>query len=184
MPDLKYRISGRQNFLVPVVEQTDREQGTESRIPEWLVRIDDLTESKNPKFQKHVELFGWYGESSKRGKPQGTGLIAPTGTLRHSELVIIVGVEAFLAELQTRMNGGKPITEVEILHVMNEATVQSIRYLVCNIQSIQQELDRAVIKLNVGVKVDRIVVFNAAGMPAGQKVSSTDYTTGMLNTFS
>lgn len=181
MSDLKYRISGNKDFMIPIVEPKNLDNGSASKLPEWMVKIGDFCESTITGYQKYCELFGWYGESSRKIKNDIAGFLTPTATLRHSEVVIVIPVFAFLAELENMMNAGTPVPEIEIVNIDSKlGKKQSIQFLGCTLTSIQQELDRVVVKMNILAKVDTIKVYSVLGIPAGQKVSRVDYMTGIV----
>ncbi|MBP9752896.1 MAG: hypothetical protein KBD31_03710 [Proteobacteria bacterium] len=180
MSDMKYRISGRKDFVVPVVEKHDDGNGSVSKIPEWMIKIEDYAESMFKGYEKYCELFGWFGEAGRKVNGSVAGMLSPSATLTHSEVVIIIPVFGFLAELETKMNKGVPLTEVEIVRIGTQGKMQSIQFFICTINSIQQELDRAVIKMSIMTKVDTVSAYDTFGMPKGQKVSRAEYGTGMI----
>jgi hypothetical protein len=179
MSDMKYRISGRKDFVVPVVEKNGDGNSTVSQVPEWMIKIEEYCESTFKGYEKYCELFGWFGEASRKVNGSVAGTLSPSASLHHSEVVIIIPVFGFLAELETKMNKGMPLQEVEIVRTATQGKMQSIQFLVCTINSIQQELDRAVIKMSILTKIDTVSAYDSLGMPKGQKVSRAEYATGM-----
>jgi hypothetical protein len=180
MSDMKYRISGKKDFVVPVVERQEEGNNSTARIPEWLIKVEEYTESTFKGYEKYCELFGWYGEASRKINGSSAGMLSPSASLNHSEVVIIIPVFGFLAELETKMNKGMPLKMVEIVRIGTQGKMQSLQFLMCTINSIQQELDRAVVKMSIMTKIDEITVYDVAtGMSKGQKVSRTEYATGL-----
>lgn len=176
---MKYRLSGKKDFYVPVVEKLHsptEDSKSNSTTPEWMVKIEGLTESTITGFTEYCELLGWFGESARKINMNNTQY--PAASLQHSEVVVVIPTGGFLAILENKMNKGEPLPEVEIINFAQNKKLQSIVYRVCTLSSMQQELDKAVIKLNIVEKENTINVYKA-GLPAGQKVSYVNYETGM-----
>lgn len=178
---LRYKIAGREatSFSVPVTSNgTDVKTAGSAQIPEWMVKIDDLTgKIKTPKYlgyEEYCELFGWYAESSCDTK---NGVVIPTANLKHSEVIIIIPVLSFLINLELKMNQQKPVAAMEVIRTAGKVKAQTILFENCTIKNIQQELDRVIIKMDIARKTDTITVFEG-GQPAGQVVSFVDYLTG------
>jgi hypothetical protein len=175
---MKYRLSGRKDFYVPAVEKlySPIDENTSSKAtPEWMVKIDGVTESEIIGYINCSELLGWFGESAR--KINGNNTQYPAASLRHSEVVVIIPTGGHLAKLENKMNNGEVLPEVEIINFADGKTLQSIKYGHCTINSIQQELDRFVVKMNVVSKENTIKVYKA-GAFAGNMESYVDYETG------
>jgi hypothetical protein len=175
---MKYRLSGRKDFYVPAVEKlySRNDENTSSKAtPEWMVKIEGITESEIIGYMNCCELLGWFGESAR--KINGNNTAFPAASLRHSEVVVIIPMGGHLAKLENKMNNGEVLPEVELMNFADGKTLQSIKYGLCIINSIQQELDRFVMKMNVVTKQNTIKVYKAGAL-AGNIESFVDYGTG------
>ena len=175
---MKYRLSGKKDFYVPVVEKVSsptEENVTSATTPEWMIRIPGLTESNIEGFTDYCELLGWFGEASRKINASNT--IFPAASLKHSEVVVVIPTGGYLATLENKMNDGEPLETIEIINFAQSQKLQSVIYSVCTMSSIQQELEKAVIKMSIVRKENIINVFKN-GLPTGQKVSYVDYSTG------
>lgn len=177
---MKYRIAGSKDFAIPVVSKVhnpDEESAASANTPEWMVKIDELTTSLTLGFPDYCELLGWFGEAGRKINNSTTQY--PSSSLKHSEVVIVVPVAGYLASLESKMNKGETLKVVKIINFADNKELQAIEYKGCLIRSIQQELERAVIKMSIMKKINTIKVYNE-GVCTGQMVSSVDYGTGAV----
>jgi len=156
---------------------TPDDKGVKS--PEWMIKIDDLLSSDVDNFNDHCELFGWYGESSRLTTGDISGQLFTSATLRHTDLVLLLPNGGHAAQIESKMNLGIPLNEVNILRLGNiksmKVQLQSIVYTNCHIQSFQQQLDRIVLSLLVSSKTNTVFVYDNSGTNKGQMVSKVDY---------
>lgn len=180
---IHYKIAGSdsKSISVPMVEKkTDNPVESAASTAEWMIRIDDLTSSSRIGFVGHCELHGWYAENSCETAGGSVGFWNPATVLKHSELVIIIPVFGFLPKLENSMNKKNALSEVEIIRVGEVIATQKILFEKCYISSIQQELERVIIKMNITKKTNTVLGFDANGNSAGQVVSFVDYSSGAV----
>jgi hypothetical protein len=180
---IHYKIAGSdsKSISVPVVEKkNDNPIESTAATAEWMVRIDDHTFSTRIGFNKHCELHGWYAENSCETSGGSVGFWSPATILKHSEVVIIIPVFGFLPKLENAMNKKVALSEVEIIRVGETIATQTILFEKCFISSIQQELERVIIKMNITKKTNTVLGFDANGMSTGQVVSFVDYGSGSV----
>ena len=180
---IQYKIAGSdsKSISVPIVEKrTDNPVESAATTAEWMVRIDDLTASSRIGFTGHCELHGWYAENSCETSGGSVGFWNPSTVLKHSELVIIIPVFGFLPKLENSMNKKNALGEVEIIRVGETIATQKILFEKCFISSIQQELERVIVKMNITKKTNTVLGFDPDGKSMGQVVSYVDYSSGAV----
>ncbi|PIZ33428.1 MAG: hypothetical protein COY39_02680 [Alphaproteobacteria bacterium CG_4_10_14_0_8_um_filter_37_21] len=180
---IQYKIAGSdaKSITVPTVEKsTENPIASAASTAEWMVRIDDLTASSRVGFLNHCELHGWYAENSCETSGATVGFWNPSTVLKHSELVIIIPVMGFMPKLENSMNKKNALSEVEIIRVGELVATQTILFEKCYISSIQQELERVIVKMNITKKTNTVRAFDATGNSAGQIVSFVDYSSGAV----
>ncbi|RZI45872.1 hypothetical protein [Candidatus Finniella inopinata] len=171
-------IPGKTNLRVATTDTTTPEDGG-VKSPEWMIKIDDMLKSEVENFNDYCELFGWYGESSRLTTGDISNQLFTSATLKHSDLVIIIPNGGYGAQLETKMNLGIPLNEVQVVRLGNvkstKVKLQVIDYTLCRIQSFQQQLDRLVICLNISAKTNTVFVYDVNGNNKGQMVNRVDY---------
>lgn len=180
---IHYKIAGSdsKSISVPMVEKnTDNPVESAATTAEWMIKIDEHTFSSRIGFTGHCELHGWYAENSCETSGGSVGSWNPATILKHSEVVIIIPVFGFLPILENSMNKKESLNEVEIIRVGETIATQTILFERCFISSIQQELERVIIKMNITTKTNTVLGFDANGNSAGQVVSFVDYSSGAV----
>ena len=109
-------LPGRKDFKIAT---TDTAGNNDIKSPEWMVRIDDLLQSSVLGFENYVELFGWYGESSRFTNPDISGPLQTSATMRHSDLILIIPYGGYCAQLESNMNLGSGIATLTIVRLGN-----------------------------------------------------------------
>lgn len=157
--------------------QTSDDRGVKS--PEWMILIDDLLNSNVDGFNDHCELFGWYGESSRLTTGDISNQLFTSATLRHTDLTLLLPNGGHAAQIESKMNLGIPLANVEIVRLGNikstKVKLQTIVYTNCRIQTFQQQLDRIILNLMVSSKTNTVFVYDNDGTNKGQMVSKVDY---------
>lgn len=175
------QLPGKRDFRIATTDSNfaDQEMPNAIRTPEWMVKIDNIMSSSVAGFNDYVELFGWYGESSRFTSPEISGPLFTSATLRHSDLVLIVPYGGYSAQLESNMNLGVGISNLTIVRLGNigqmKVTMQKIEYKTCKIQTCQQQLDRMILNVMVGAKINTVYVYGQDGQSQGQMVSQVDY---------
>jgi hypothetical protein len=170
------------NVSVPVVNQ-DSQVPAYSRSPEWLIMLDDLTDkASNVKGKEgYVEVFGWTGAMSRSSSPNIGGEHYSTATLIHTDLVVVMPMGSYVTKLNQTMANGVVVKNVTLERLGNIGEVlqviQSILFETCRIQSVQQQIDKVVVTIQVQKRTDTINVYNQDGTSAGQTVSTIDFQT-------
>ena len=171
-------IPGKSRLKLATTDvQTPDDKGVKS--PEWMILIDDLLKSDVDGFNDHCELFGWYGESSRLTTGDVSNQLFTSATLKHTDLTLLLPNGGHGAQLESKMNLGIPLANIEIVRLGNikstKVKLQTIAYTDCRIQTFQQQLDRIVLNLIVSTKTNTVFVYDNAGTNKGQMVSKVDY---------
>ncbi len=171
-------LPGKREFRIATTDTTNEEHSG-IKSPEWMVKIDELMQSSVEGFRNYVELFGWYGESSRYTNPDISGPLFTSSTLRHSDLILIIPYGGYCAQLESHMNLGTGIGNLTIVRLGNvgqmKVTLQQIEFKTCKIQSCQQQLDRMILHVMIGAKTNTVFVYGQDGQSQGQMVSQVDY---------
>jgi hypothetical protein len=172
-------IPGRNNFKIATTSSGKDGDGNAVKSPEWMVKIDTLLQSSVAGFTDHIELFGWYGESSRFTSPDVSGPLYTSATLRHTDLILIIPYGGYSAQLESNMNLGVGINTLSIVRLGNigqaKVIMQRIDFKTCKIQSCQQQLDRMILHVMIGSKTNTVFVYGQDGLSQGQMVSQVDY---------
>jgi hypothetical protein len=172
-------LPGKRTFRIATtdVPVTDEDIGVKS--PEWMVSMDKLMCSTVEGFDDYVELFGWYGESSRFTSPDASGPLFTSSTLRHTDLILIIPYGGYCAQIESNMNLGQPINSLKIVRLGNisqaKVKLQELEYTNCKIQTCQQQLDRMIIHVQIATKTNTVFVYGQDGTSQGQMVSKADY---------
>ncbi len=160
-------------YLVPLHE---RPAGVSISSPEWIVKMDDLITSTLTGFEEFTEILGFRAESGRFSSGNNPALSA--ASLRHTELIIVMSNGTYAPKLETRMNSGKPITLIEIVHLGNAGRrLQTIKYGGCRLQSFQQDVkDSLILSFQVSKRTNTIHNYDAEGTATGQDETTVDYT--------
>lgn len=171
-------LPGKKDFRIATTDSSSSDSSA-VKSPEWMIKIDKLLQSSVEGFQDYVELFGWYAESSRFTNPDVSGPLFTTSTLRHSDLILIIPYGGYCAQLESNMNLGVGISNLNIVRLGNigqmKVTMQLIEYKTCKIQSCQQQLDRMILHVMIGSKTNTVYVYGQDGQNQGQMVSQVDY---------
>jgi hypothetical protein len=167
-------------IMVPVVNQGS-DVPSYSRSPEWMIKIGD----KSPKGsnvtgkETYVEVFGWSGAVSRSSSPNLGGQHHSTATLIHTDLVVIIPMGGYVAQITNAMANGEVIPQIDLERLANIEkvlqVVQTIVFKVCRIQSVKQQIEQAVITIQIQQRTDTIKVYGQDGKAAGQVVSDIDF---------
>ena len=172
-------LPGKRDVRIATVDTSDRGDTPAVKSPEWMVKIDGLMQSSVAGFKDYVELFGWYAESSRYTSPDISGPLFTSSALRHSDLVLVIPYGGYCAQLESNMNLGVAISNLNIVRLGNigqmKVVIQLIEYKTCKIQSCQQQLDRMILHVMIGSKTNTVYVYGQDGQSQGQMVSQVDY---------
>jgi hypothetical protein len=173
-------LPGRSKFSIATTDVDNPDNNPDgAKSPEWMIKIDALTNSAVDGFNDYSELFGWHGESSRFTTGDISNNLFTSATLKHSDLVVLIPNGGYAATLETNMNTGTPINALTIVRLGNikatKVKIQQIDYTNCFIQSFQQQLDRVILRLTVTTKTNTIFVYDTLGTNQGQVVSTVDY---------
>ncbi len=176
-------LPGKGNFRIATTDKTSNDESVGVKSPEWMVQIDDITVSTVDGFENFIELFGWQGESSRLTGPDVGGPLFTSSTLRHTDLILMIPVGGHAAQIETKMNRGESIDSLKIIRLGNiqqaKVRLQELEFNSCKIQSFQQQLDRLIVHVMIGIKTNTIFVFDQSGLCTGQMVSKTNYITNV-----
>lgn len=176
-------LPGKGNFRIATTDKASSDASVGVKSPEWMVKIDDITVSTVDGFESFIELFGWQGESSRLTGPDIGGPLFTSSTLRHTDLILMIPVGGHAAQVETKMNRGESIDSLKIIRLGNiqqaKVRLQEIEFNACRIQSCQQQLDRMIVHVMIGIKTNTIFVFDQSGLCTGQMVSKTNYITNV-----
>lgn len=176
-------LPGKGNFRIATTDKVSTDDSVGIKSPEWMVQIDDITVSTVDGFERFIELFGWQGESSRLTGPDVGGPLFASSTLRHTDLVLMIPVGGHAAQIETKMNRGEGIDSLKIIRLGNiqqaKVRLQEIEFNLCKIQTCQQQLDRMIVHVMIGIKTNTIFVFDQTGLCTGQMVSKTNYITNV-----
>lgn len=171
-------LPGKRDFRIATTDSADADPSA-IKSPEWMVKIDNLLQSSVQGYTNYVELFGWYAESGRFTSPDVSGPLLTSSTLRHSDLILIMPYGGYCAQLESNMNTGVSINNLNIIRLGNigqmKIVLQSIEYKTCKIQNCQQQLDRMIIHVMIGSKTNTVYVYGQDGQSQGQMVSKVDY---------
>lgn len=172
-------LPGKKDFRIATTDRQPAEDLGGIKSPEWMVKIDGLLHSSVDGYKEYVELFGWYAESSRFTNPDISGPLFTSATLRHSDLILIIPYGGYCAQLESNMNLGVNISNLNIVRLGNigqmKVIIQMIEYKTCKIQSCQQQLDRMILHVMIGSKTNTVYVYGQDGQSQGQMVSQVDY---------
>jgi hypothetical protein len=172
-------LPGKGNFRIATTDTASDDAILGVKSPEWMVKIDDITTSTVDSYTDYIELFGWQGESSRLTGPDVGGPLFTSSTLRHTDLILMIPIGGHAALIETMMNRGENISSVKIIRLGNiqqtKVRLQEIEFNECKIQMCQQQLDRMIVHVMIGIKTNTIFVFDQTGLCNGQMVSKTDY---------
>lgn len=180
-------LPGRSKYRIPVTSSYDasEDEGRISKTPDWIVRLDNITNSSIADYTDFTELFGWYGESSRFTASDISSDFVTSATLKHSELILLIPNGGFAAPIESRMYEGIPIDELVIVRLGNirqtRVETQALVYRCCYIQRFQQQLDRVFLQVTVKTKENTLYVFDVDGMPRGQVVSRVDFSSNQID---
>ena len=172
-------LPGQGNFRIDTTDAPSTDASVGVKSPEWMVQIDAITHSSVEGFEAYIELFGWQGESSRLTGPDVGGPLFTSSTLRHTDLVLMIPFGGHGAQIETMMNRGENISSIKIIRLGNvqqaKVRLQELEFNECKVQTCQQQLDRMIVHVMIGVKTNTVFVYDQAGMCTGQMVSKTDY---------
>jgi hypothetical protein len=171
-------LPGKSGFKLTTVTR-DESNGPNIQSPEWMINIANLTKSNIDGYKNYTEVFGWHGEASRISTSNASGSFTSPGTLKHSELIVLIPYDGYAAEIENYMNKGQIVDKVTIVRVgfINQSKVklQEVVYTLCRLQRLEQQLDRLLVALSVTTKKNTIYVYNQAGMLQGSNISNVDY---------
>lgn len=173
-------IPGSHKLKMATVDtSTSSDENRGVRSPEWMVKIDLILQSNVTGYNDYSELFGWYGESSRLTTGDISGQLFTSSTLKHSDVVLLIPNGGHGAQLETKMNIGMPLENVNIVRLGNiqnmKVKLQTIEFGNCRIQAFQQQLDRLYIFISPTTKTNTVFVYGNDGAMKGQMVSRVDY---------
>ncbi|MES2252499.1 MAG: hypothetical protein V4482_02290 [Pseudomonadota bacterium] len=172
-------LPGKGNVRIATTDTVSNDASYGVKSPEWMVQIDNITVSTIDGFEDYIELFGWQGESSRLTGPDVGGPLFTSSTLRHTDLILMVPFGGHAAQIETMMNRGENIESVKIIRLGNvlqsKVRLQELEFNTCKIQTCQQQLDRMIVHVMIGIKTNTVYVFDQTGLCTGQMVSKTDY---------
>lgn len=173
-------LPGKGDFRVATTDTQNGDPFLSARSPEWMVKIDNITESDIDGYRDYVELFGWQGESScLSAAPMSGGPNLASSALRHTELILIIPFGGYSAQIETKMNRSEYLENITITHVgavlNNKVPLQKLEFNNCRIQRCQQQLDRMIVHVMISIKINTVYVYDQTGLSTGQMVSKTDY---------
>jgi hypothetical protein len=177
-------LPGDSGKRIPTVTSQPDHDVAHVRSPEWMIQMDDVLTSNVEGFNDYCELFGWYSEFGRNSTGDIGNSLFTSASLRHSELIVLIPNGGFTTVLENRANNGTPIealTIVRLGYVKGEKVkLQEVVYTICRIISIQQDLDRIYLKLNVVTRKNTIFVYDMDGAAQGQTVSEVDYSKNLI----
>jgi hypothetical protein len=174
-------LPGKKEFRIATTDSAQSNDLSTIKSPEWMVKVDGLFHSSVEGYNDYVELFGWYGESSRYTNPDVSGPLFTSSTLRHTDLVLIIPYGGYCAQLESNMNLGVGISNLTVVRLGNigqmKVMMQMLEFKTCKIQSCQQQLDRMILQIMIGQKTNTVYVYGQDGQSQGQMVSHVDYIT-------
>ncbi len=176
-------LPGRGNIRIATTGALSTNELSGVKSPEWMLKIDDITYSTVEGYSDYVELFGWQGESSRLTGPDISGPLYTSSTLRHTDLILMIPVGGHAAQIESKMNRGENIDSLKIVRLGNifqtKVRLQELEFNACKIQTYQQQLDRLIVHVMIGIKTNTVFVYDQSGLCTGQMVSKTNYITNV-----
>lgn len=175
-------VPGEENLHIAVVPAFYRSQHQDDvgvRYASWTLTADTLFLPK-----PFEELFGWYAES---GRETGTDIgnqLFTGGSLRHSELIVVIPNGKHLATFENKLSNGSPIKTVVITHLSRLGLPQGLPVPIqintfhnCHVTGVQQYLDALIVRFRIQKKFVECTTFSQEGHPAGVGYYSIDFAT-------
>lgn len=168
----KISIFGKE-YVLPLYEKPE---GVSISSPEWIIKMDDLITSTLTGFESYAEISGFRAESGRFSSGNNPAL--SSASLRHTELIIVMTNGSYAPKLETRMNTGRPVTLVEIVHLGNSGRrLQTLKYSGCRLQSFQQDVnDSLILSFQVSKRTNTMHSYDEEGTATGQDETTVDYT--------
>lgn len=174
-------LPGRSKFRVPTI--FDRENSSSSavvsRSPEWMISFGALTKGNVEKFDDYIELYGWHSESSRYVSGNVSGSLFTSGSVKNSDLVVIIPPGEHGPKLELQMYNGKIVPKVSILRLGwsegNIEKLQEVTFDTVRLIGYQQNIQYLVIFAQISGKKNDITVHKQVdGKASGHMISSVD----------
>ncbi|MDR1907435.1 MAG: hypothetical protein LBQ43_01055 [Holosporales bacterium] len=173
---------GANGVLIPVVKRTDgfEEDTTGVRVPDWMVLIEQSDGQSTLKgYEKHIELFGWYCESSRHVKGDSSNHLYTSGTLWHSDVFLVMQNGKHNHNINKWIAAGDITTGVTIVRLsrVNDAIqpLQQLRFEICHWAGMHAYLDWSIARFTACRRSNTVFAFDQGGKSKGQTSCTTNY---------
>lgn len=195
MPTVRVRIPGRKGGLIPAVrDQHESEVGAVwSRSPEWVVSIRGKTGTNLTQGtftigteDNFIALYGWTSESSRWVSSDVSGTLLTSGSIQHSDLVLLLPPGPHGPKIESWLYQGKIVESLIIKRLgwsMNDndsepRVLQTITFLKVRLLGFQMTVRYYVVRAQITEKQNDITILNQVdGMPVGHNATSVNYST-------
>lgn len=157
--------------VIPAKKRNYNGEGTGVRFCEWTISVDTFF---LPKLS--TELFGWYCESEKDTGGQTGNALFTSGTIKHSELIIVISNGLHLVNFENNLDHGKVVKLIIITKFVlindKKLPMQINTFENSYVTSVQQHLDDLIVKFRIAKKQVSCIVYSQKGTVRGVSAAS------------
>lgn len=160
IPSLEFYDSDNRNVKIYMIKDPV-ENTSASATPEWVVKMDDLLESKQKKFEKYSELLGYDLYVGRESKSGASGELNSAGVVQHSDVYIVFRVEISMPKILGKLYKGIKIDEILLKRLTHAGDTgqekQIISFKTCRVDFVKQITnDLLIVKFRPIVRDDTV----------------------------
>lgn len=194
MATVRIRIPGRKGGLIPtVLDQRKSEVGSVwSHSPEWVVSMGPPLTSGNFPISgsnNFIALYGWTAESSRWVSSDVSGTLLTSGSIQHSDLILLIPPGPHGPKIENWLYLGKLIETLIIKRLgwtQNEngeepKVLQTITFTKVRLLGFQMTVRYYIVRAQILTKKNDITILEqTSGKPKGHNVTSVNYSTSKM----
>lgn len=168
--------------VIPAFYRSQKFEDTGVRFVSWTLTADSIFAPK-----PFEELYGWYAESSRETAVEVSNQLFAGGSLRHSELIVIIPNGKHLATFENKLASGDPVDNLVITHLSKlglpfgiPVPIQVNTFQNCYVTGVQQYMDNLILRFRIQKKSVLCTTFSQKGSPTGVGFFSIDFATHKL----
>lgn len=183
-------LPGRRRFRIPTVSNMDDSDSgaVVSYSPDWIVgfytdKSNTITKGNlGGTWKDYIELLGWVSETGRYVSGSLNGALMSSGSLKHSELVLMLPIGIHGPQIEGQLYNGKLFDHIVILRMAwieeKLKVLQELRFDQVRIIEFQMNIQYIVVFAQIAKRKNKITKFGQDGKEKGHNVSEMDYRTG------